>query len=103
MHHAIPANGSSLTYDEMRQVRVDFRKMWDEMDNHDSFVESYEDWRKEAPEKPLSKIVAYDTVWGEGCATAPLAPSELQAYVAENGWPSNRTVRSSRLSIICFG
>lgn len=81
-----------LTRPELDAAKRSFKEKWDSMADRSSFIEAYEEWRRdgEAPQAlGASQAKQYRSVWGGGCKDTPISPLELLEFWTANGWPKD--------------
>jgi hypothetical protein len=93
MHAARLLKGSSLSPDEVTDLRAGFRALWAEIADHDVYEEAYQQYLVRPAQQPQSKAGAYRPSWGGGCNATPFTKHELHQHIAEFGWPRNSQVR----------
>lgn len=84
--------GSSLTVEEVRQVRAEFKAQWGDMGDLSVFHEAYNEWRATPVSREANIAKPYQLMWGGGCPSTPITTDEFWAWHQEFGWPTDAEV-----------
>ena len=92
MAEAKRLKGSTLTSEEIRITRMNFRNRWARTNNREVFTEAYKEWRSQEPAPRNDDSARYNCIWGGGSSSCPVASEELWAYQRMHGWPHDNEV-----------
>ena len=87
------ALGRKMTLDEVKEARVNFRRLYGNLEDKSSFEDAYAEWKQCGTEPVKGAIQVYESSWGCGSRATPVAPEEFHAHIREYGWPSVEEVR----------
>ena len=81
------ALGRKMTLDEVTEARVNFRRLYGNLEDKSSFEDAYAEWKQCGTEPVKGAIQVYESSWGSGSRATPVAPEEFHAHIRECGWP----------------
>ena len=77
------ALGRKLTLDEVKEARVNFKRLYGNLEDKSSFEEAYDEWKQCGTEPVKGAIQVYESSWGSGSRATPVAPEEFHAHIRE--------------------
>ena len=76
--------GGPLAEKELEDAHAVFLERWLAMDNHDVYIEAYQEWRRE-PKEEGTNMQEYRPTWAGGTASTPVSASELFEHAKRSG------------------
>ena len=79
--------GRKMTLAELKEARVNFKRLYGNIEDKSCFEEAYDEWKQRGIEPVKGAIQVYESSWGSGSRATPVAPEEFHAHIRECGWP----------------
>ena len=74
------ALGRNMTLAEVKEARVKFKRLYDNIEDKSCFEEAYDEWKQRGTEPVKGAIQVYESSWGCGSRATPVAPEEFLAF-----------------------